>query len=204
MGIYSSRARKAKHKKIRKLMHRIGGKVTDEAIQEWRETYKSHLKSGSSAMTRDDFHRVFTEYYNGDSRTFSDHIFRSFDVNRDGYVDFKEFLVGLYVSGCKDPRRKQSWAFRVYDVDGNGKIGKVEMTSVINAILRLTSQRYIRVNPAKLVDEFFSEADKDHVGFLDLEKFIHACQKMPVMMDILQCDPSARAVKRIFISRTHS
>ncbi|KAL3869231.1 hypothetical protein ACJMK2_041939 [Sinanodonta woodiana] len=201
MGSCSSGIKRLKPKTILELSHQIGDiKVTDSEIQEWYESFRSYLAPGRSVLTVDDFHRVFSQIFRGDTRTYSQHVFRSFDVNRDGRVDFKEFLIGLYVSGCNDIRKKLSWAFRVYDVDGNGKISREEMTCVISAILRLFSQRYTQVIPALLVDNFFETADTNQDGFLDLEEFIEACQKTSVLADILQCDASASKIITTFSS----
>ncbi|KAK3600684.1 hypothetical protein CHS0354_029547, partial [Potamilus streckersoni] len=199
MGSCSSGMKRLKSKTILELTHQIGDiKVTDGEIQEWYESFQSYLTPGCSVLTVDDFHRVFAQIFRGDTRTYSQHVFRSFDVNRDGCVDFKEFLVGLYVSGCNDIRKKLSWAFRVYDIDGNGRISREEMTCVICAILRLFSHRYTFVSPAVLVDNFFEDADKNQDGVLDLEEFIEACQKTSVIADILQCDASASKIIKSF------
>ena len=56
----------------------------------------------------------------GDPKLFCDHVFRSFDLDRNGYVDFREFLLALQMtSKDSEPREKLSWAFNLYDTDGN-------------------------------------------------------------------------------------
>ena len=58
-------------------------------------------------------------------------MFRTFDGDGNGKVDFKEFLVGLSVTASDNLEKKLKWAFKMYDIDGNGNISREEMTSLM-------------------------------------------------------------------------
>ena len=65
--------------------------------------------------------------WNKTFQNFSQHIFRTFDTNKDGFLDFKEFLIGLHITSSGTKEEKCSWLFRMYDLDGDGVIDHQEM-----------------------------------------------------------------------------
>ncbi|XP_052280785.1 neurocalcin-delta-like [Dreissena polymorpha] len=83
---------------------------------------------GKSKLTKQKFRSVYNSVFDGDADEFVGHLFRSFDSNQDGFVDFKEFIVGLCVSGSEKPETKLKLAFNMYDQDGNGSISREEVS----------------------------------------------------------------------------
>lgn len=63
-------------------------------------------------------------------------MFRSFDKDGSGSIEFKEFLLAINITSNKGkPEDKLNWAFDMYDIDGNGTIDKSEMESIIKVSL---------------------------------------------------------------------
>jgi Ca2+-binding EF-hand superfamily protein len=50
---------------------------------------------------------------NGDSSVFVDQIFRIFDKDGNGYIDFKEFMLATDMTKTGTPEEKLKWAFKV-------------------------------------------------------------------------------------------
>ena len=48
----------------------------------------------------------------GNAEQFCDHVFRTFDTDKNGFIDFKEFLLAIDVTSAGTPEEKLKWAFR--------------------------------------------------------------------------------------------
>ncbi|XP_052280747.1 hippocalcin-like protein 1 [Dreissena polymorpha] len=79
---------------------------------------------GKSKLTKQKFRSVNNSVFDGDAEEFVGHLFRSYDSNQDGSVDFK-------VSGSEKPETKLKWTFNMYDQDGNGSISREEMSNML-------------------------------------------------------------------------
>lgn len=55
------------------------------------------------------------------------------------YVLLQEFLLAIDVTSSGTPEEKLKWAFRMYDVDGNGVIDIQEMTKIVQVLKSITS-----------------------------------------------------------------
>ena len=48
----------------------------------------------------------------GNAEDFCSHVFRTFDSDNNGFIDFKEFLLAIDVTSAGSPEQKLNWAFR--------------------------------------------------------------------------------------------
>ena len=49
------------------------------------------------------------------AKKFCEHVFRTFDTDKNGFIDFKEFLLAIDVTSSGSAEKKLSWAFRYKD-----------------------------------------------------------------------------------------
>lgn len=83
-------------------------------------------------LSRSKFLEVYSEFFpNGNAEGFCEHVFRTFDTDNGGTIDFKEFLLAINITSSGKVSDKLEWAFSMYDIDGNGSIEKSEMVQII-------------------------------------------------------------------------
>ena len=94
--------------------------------QEWHQGFLEDCPDGE--LTKTQFVEMYTKIFpGGNAEKFSENVFRTFDTDRSGTIDFREFMLALHVTSAGTPEEKLQWAFRMYDVDGNGEIDFNEM-----------------------------------------------------------------------------
>ena len=58
-----------------------------------------------------------------------------FDKNNDGVISFEEFVTGLSQLYSNDEEAKIKFAFKVYDIDGDGYISNGELFQVLQMMV---------------------------------------------------------------------
>ena len=112
--------------------------LSAEDIQTWYKEYLNSLRGGQDELTREEFKRVYNSLFIGDASKFAEHVFRTFDKDGNGHVNFREFLIGLCVSGNESHNDdKLKWAFNMYDINGDGFISKDEMREIVEVSMSL-------------------------------------------------------------------
>ena len=80
---------------------------------------------------------------------------------------------------------KLEWAFKIYDINGNGYINQSEIISIVNAIQRMTGRKDNRVSKTNVL-KLFNEMDKNKDSRLSLEEFINGSRKDESFLYLLQ------------------
>ncbi|XP_062613823.1 hippocalcin-like protein 1 [Saccostrea cucullata] len=176
-------------KTIEELQKHLGSDLTDEDIKTWYKDFQESLTPGKAQLTRKDFIEVYDKIFSGDAREFAEHVFRTFDTDGNGMVNFQEFVVGLFVSSSQEMDKKLDWAFRVYDINGDGFITKDEMSKIITSICKMTTTTVKSVE--ELTHEIFSDMDINKDERISREEFLHGASKNDFVIKLLQPDPDS-------------
>ena len=80
-------------------------------FQEWYKGFISDCPNGK--LTPSAFVKIYSQCFpSGNARDFCDHIFRTFDTDGNGYIDFREFLLAIDITSSGTAEEKLGWAFR--------------------------------------------------------------------------------------------
>lgn len=165
----------------------------------------------SGTLTKEEFQKIYRQFFPfGDPSSFANYVFRVFDADNSGMIDFKEFICALSVTSRGKMEDKLDWAFQLYDIDGDGKISYDEMLAIVEAIYKMVNfpQNFnscavanggiIRLQvgsmvklpededtPEKRVKKIFSMMDKDENGSLDIDEFKEGSKKDETIVSAL-------------------
>ena len=144
-----------------------------------KEFHKSFIKDcPNGQLTPDKFIDLYKMFiWRGNAEQYCEHVFRTFDTDQNGFIDFGEFLVAMYVTSAGSAEEKLTWAFRMYDVDGNGVIDPYEMCKVVEAIYgMLCEDATAPTSSAKeRAMKIFRRMDENEDGHLTEEEFLRGC-----------------------------
>lgn len=105
-------------------------KYSEAELCTWYQSFLKECPSGK--ISKEQFEGIYASFFpNADPSAYARHVFRSFDTNADGTLDFKEYIVALHLTSGGKTLQKLEWAFALYDVDGNGTISKNEILEIV-------------------------------------------------------------------------
>ena len=129
-------------------------------------------------LTRVKFSEMYTQFFpKGDSNNFCEHVFRTFDKDGSGDIDFKEFIMAMDVTEAGSPEGKLKWAFKMYDVKGNGVIDKHEMTEIVQAIFDMCIGQNASCSAEERAINIFQRMDVNGDGTLTEDEFLKGCMQ---------------------------
>ncbi|KAF4012049.1 hypothetical protein G4228_004148 [Cervus hanglu yarkandensis] len=107
----------------------------------------------------------------------SEGLFNAFDENRDNHIDFKEISCGLSAC-CRGPlAERQKFCFKVFDVDRDGVLSRVELRNMVVALLEVWKDNRtddipeLHMDLCDIVEGILNAHDTTKMGHLTLEDY---------------------------------
>lgn len=157
-------------------------------LQQW---YKGFLKEyPSGQLDKEEFQKIYKQFFPfGDPSTFSEYVFNVFDKDKNGTIDYKEFIIALSITSRGSLEEKLRWAFQLYDLDNDGQISYHEMLAIVSSIYKMVGTMVKlpddESTPEMRVDKIFKLMDKDRNGEITLEEFREGSKVDPTIVSAL-------------------
>ncbi|KAK6188786.1 hypothetical protein SNE40_004893 [Patella caerulea] len=156
-------------------------------IQKWEEEFLVRSR-GKNYFTEREFVETYRQTFtSGDAKTFARNVFRVMDLDGNGSIDLREFVLGMSSLTGDDVNKKIEWAFRVYDVNGDGVISPKEFKKIVRAIFKMhgrgvSSKEHID----RLCSDLMRSMDADRDGTITLQEFREGCRKHKFLLNALK------------------
>ena len=97
---------------------------TDATIEEVEEQYNNFLTEyPDGKINKKGFNNMMGKCFpDKDIGRLQKHIFRMYDIDNDDEIDFREFMIVLYIMSNGTPEENLKQIFRVFDINNDGKI----------------------------------------------------------------------------------
>uniref|UniRef100_A0A1A9VVY4 EF-hand domain-containing protein n=1 Tax=Glossina austeni TaxID=7395 RepID=A0A1A9VVY4_GLOAU len=125
-----------------------------------------------------------------DSSLYAHYVFKAFDVNCNGAISFRDLLVTLSTLLRGSVYERLRWTFKLYDLNGDGRISRSELSEIVMAIHELMGRRPHQPEDDRKardqVDRVFRKLDLNQDGIITIEEFLEACLKDDLVTRSLQ------------------
>ena len=112
-------------------------------------------------------------------------IFQALDTDQNGYVDFRELVLGLSITYAGSREHRLRWFFRLYDVNKDGVIKVQEMVNAVKSISSPIGESENITSAEDTANEMFIRMDVNRDGTIYEEEFVNCCHEDKTIFDIL-------------------
>ena len=100
------------------------------------------------------------------------HVFRIYDTNSDGFIDFREFMVVFSILSGGDPTNMLKKIFRIFDVNSDGTISKEEMVTLVHDLHVILNDDTSHDKDSDVAKSVFREMDRNKDNVVSEEEFV--------------------------------
>jgi|ERR1712025_2536 len=146
-----------------------------ETVKTIYKAFKTETPAG--LLNPAQFKKMYSEcFYTGDPQELCDHVFRTFDIDKNGYIDFKEFILAMEITSSETPEDKLHWTFRMCDIDENGWVDLNELTTIVKSIYRMKGVlKNPNEGPEERAAKIFKQMDVNSDGRITIDEFVSTC-----------------------------
>ncbi|RNA31687.1 Neuronal calcium sensor 2 [Brachionus plicatilis] len=153
------------------------GHSKDEIKKIFREFI---VNNPDGKLDRKEFIQLYTKLRPEPAETLekiSNFVFRAFDLDQNGTIDFNEFMISYSLTTRGDLKQKLEYSFNVYDSDKNGYLDRDELKQVIFGMLNLLGADEKSNDANFLAQQCIRELDVSNDGKVSKEEFIKGLSK---------------------------
>jgi len=159
--------------------------LSQEDILNFHKEFLKDYPKGK--LTKADMKKLYKKTYpTGDPEDAVEELFRVYDMDNSGTMDFREFLAGLGVMSKGNDEGKLRLAFEMYDADRSGYISNGELHNLVQAIYKATAYGKYDPKVANTVGEvMFEQLDKNKDNKISLQEFINGAKSDPSIIRMI-------------------
>ncbi|XP_066964394.1 calsenilin isoform X2 [Macrobrachium rosenbergii] len=181
-------------------------KQTKFTRQEIRLMYRGFKQECPEGVVQEDtFKEIYAKFFpHGNSSLYAHHVFKAFDLNSNGQISFRDLLVSLSQLLRGSAYDKLKFAFKLYDVNGDGCITKAELTDIVSSVHELMGRNCHNRHDAgdglgavthagvedkqtrEHVERLFKKLDLNGDGVVTIDEFIQSCMQDEAITESLK------------------
>ena len=170
--------------------------VTDKySVDEVQKWYADFIEAHPQKfITAEEFVETYHRHFpNGKATSFAQNLFRLFDLDNDGRINFRELalVVGSINGGVRED--KLNWMFTLFDIDRDGFIRKHEMKTILKSLVSLGMKSKQSANSLDVdstveerVEEIYRQLDRNFDGLLSRQEFMQLANTNIICMDVFE------------------
>eukprot|EP00092_Neocalanus_flemingeri_P031049 GFUD01033729.1.p1 GENE.GFUD01033729.1~~GFUD01033729.1.p1 ORF type:complete len:210 (+),score=51.88 GFUD01033729.1:74-703(+) len=154
----------------------LNTELEKEKLQTQHQNFLRNHANGQ--INKKSFNSMMKESYPGaKTKRINRHVFRMYDTNGDGAIDFKEYTLCLNILSNGTPEQILKQIFRMLDINNDGKINIKELKEVVKDLFGLSKKNRPDSieNEDNLAGEAFVEMDLNEDGEISEEELVAAC-----------------------------
>ena len=152
------------------VLYFIATRLNEKEIHELNDLFKSFDKNCDGQISYEEFENGFFEFKNKcNTNIFNDkdikHIFNMVDVNKNGMIDYSEFIAATLVGREEIVQKRLLDAFNTFDTEQTGKIKREDFIKALHIDNSLKEKGF-----EKMIDDLTKDGLIDYNEFMKLLK----------------------------------
>ena len=181
----SQRSRSRRRKAREEVMFRNLEVKLDLSEKQIGVKYKKFLKNHPTGeMSKQEFMEA-TKKMGTMKRSMAESLFRVFDEDDSGSMDFEEFMMASNCSNMASPEDKLEWIFKVFDEDGGGFIDVDEVIKLVIGLFKMSGGIEDKEVILACVLDIFNIIDVDGDGEITRDEFVNNAMKSGFIQNVL-------------------
>jgi calcium-dependent protein kinase len=141
----------------------IASRLTEDEVKKLKENFQKIDTNGDGMLSLDEVKKAICQNSNSAiSLSNVEQIFKSIDTDNSGSIDYTEFIAASLDKNVYLQENKLYEAFKLFDVDGSGKISKDEIAYILGTGKKSSE-----------IDKLFKKYDTNNDGEIDFKEFVN-------------------------------